>query len=114
MLTQIAYLCIEWDRLGESNPMQRFTLIIFILLILLFNIQIGVTETNVDNLGHLGGLIVGVIMGFAISENDERRDRNQSFLEFLRRSNYKNKCGIIFLFSYLLCFLLIFYLLIEV
>jgi rhomboid protease GluP len=33
----IAYLCIEWNRLGETNPMQRFTLIIFILLILLFN-----------------------------------------------------------------------------
>lgn len=33
----IAYLCIEWSRLGETNPMQRFTLIIFILLILLFN-----------------------------------------------------------------------------
>lgn len=30
-------LCIEWKRLGETNPMQRFTLIIFILLILLFN-----------------------------------------------------------------------------
>jgi rhomboid protease GluP len=56
--------------------MQRFTLIIFILLILLFNIQIGLTEANVDNLGHLGGLIVGIIMGFAISENDERRERS--------------------------------------
>ena len=72
----IAYLCIEWSRLGESNPMQRFTLIIFILIILLFNVSIGITEANVDNLGHLGGLIVGIIMGFAIAENDERRDRN--------------------------------------
>ena len=74
-ILQIAYLCIEWARLGESNPMQRFTLIIFILLILLFNIQIGLTEANVDNLGHLGGLIVGIIMGFAIAENDDRRER---------------------------------------
>lgn len=52
--------------------MARFTLIIFILVVLLFNVQIGLTEANVDNLGHLGGLIVGIIMGFAISENDER------------------------------------------
>jgi hypothetical protein len=110
----IAYLCIEWSRLGESNPMQRFTLIIFILIILLFNISIGITEANVDNLGHLGGLIVGIIMGFAISENDERRDRNQGFIDFIKNTNYKNKCGIIFLFSYLLVFLLVFYLLIEV
>ena len=110
----IAYLCIEWSRLGESNPMQRFTLIIFILLILLFNIQIGLTEANVDNLGHLGGLIVGIIMGFAIAENDERRDRSQGIIDFFRRSNYKNKCGIIFLFSYLLVFILVFYLVIEV
>ena len=94
--------------------MQRFTLIIFILLILLFNIQIGATEANVDNLGHLGGLIVGIIMGFAIAENDDRRDRQQSFMDFMRRSNYKNKCGIIFLFSYLLAFLLIFYLLVDI
>jgi len=53
-------------------------------------------------------------MGFAIAENDERRERSQSFIDFIKRSNYKNKCGIIFLFSYLLVFLLIFYLLVEV
>ena len=86
----------------------------FIVLILMFNIQIGVTESNVDNLGHLGGLITGVIMGFAISENDERRDNSQSFMDFIKKSNYKNKCGIIFLFSYLATLLLVFYLLIEV
>jgi hypothetical protein len=80
----------------------------------LFNFQIGITEANVDNLGHLGGLIVGIIMGFAIAENDDRRDRNQGFIDFLKRSNYKNKCGMIFLVCYLLVFLLIFYLLIEV
>lgn len=72
------------------------------------------TEANVDNLGHLGGLIVGIIMGFAIAENDERRDRSQGFIDFIKRSNYKNKCGMIFLVSYLTVFLLIFYLLIEV
>jgi len=110
----VAYLCIEWSRLGESNPMQRFTLIIFILTILLFNIQIGISEANVDNIGHLGGLIVGIIMGFAIAENDDRRERSQSFIDFIKRTNYKNKCGIIFLFSYLLVFILVFYLLIEV
>ena len=107
-------MIIEWSRLGESNPMQRFTLIIFILLILLFNIQIGLTEANVDNLGHLGGLIVGIIMGFAIAENDERNDRSQGFIDFMRRSNYKNKCGMIFLFVYLLTFILVFYLVIDV
>jgi len=63
----VAYLCVEWTRLGQTNPMQRFTLSIFIVLILMFNIQIGVTESNVDNLGHLGGLITGVICGFAIT-----------------------------------------------
>jgi len=110
----IAYLCIEWSRLGETNPMQRFTLIIFILLILLFNFQIGITESNVDNIGHLGGLITGIIMGFAIAENDERRDRNQSCLEFIKRTNFKNKCGLIVLTLYLTLLLLLFYLLIEV
>jgi hypothetical protein len=84
------------------------------LLILLFNFQIGISEANVDNLGHLGGLIVGIIMGFAISENDERRERQQSCWEFLKNSNFKNKCGFIILFLWLLIFVLLFYLLIEV
>ena len=83
-------------------------------MILLFNIMIGLSEANVDNLGHLGGLIVGIIMGFAIAENDERNDRSQGFLDFIRRSNYKNKAGMIVLFCYLLTFLLVFYLVIEV
>ena len=83
-------------------------------MILLFNIQIGLTEANVDNIANLGGLTVGIIMGFAIAENDDRRERSQSFIDFIKRTNYNNKCGIIFLFSYLLVFILVFYLLIEV
>jgi len=110
----IAYLCIEWGRLGETNPMQRFTLIIFILLILLFNIQIGITEANVDNLGHLGGLIAGIMMGFAIAENDERRERRQTCWEFVKNTSMKNKIGITLLFVYVLVLLLVFYLVIEV
>ena len=94
--------------------MQRFTLIIFILLVLLFNITIGITEASVDNLGHLGGLIVGIIMGFAIAENDERNSRNQGFLDFFKNSNCKNKTGMIILACYFLIFLLVFYLVIEV
>jgi hypothetical protein len=53
-------------------------------------------------------------MGFAIAENDERRDRHQSCLEFFKRTNFKNKCGLIVLFVYLLIFLLLFYLVIDV
>jgi len=45
-------------------------------MILLFNIQIGLTEANVDNIANLGGLTVGIIMGFAIAENDDRRERS--------------------------------------
>jgi hypothetical protein len=53
-------------------------------------------------------------MGFAINEDEERRQRSQGFFDFLRNSTCKNKCGMIFLVSYLLTFLLIFYLAIEV
>jgi len=94
--------------------MQRFTLIIFILLILLFNIQIGITEANVDNLGHLGGLIGGLMMGFAIAENDERRERRQTCWEFVKNTSMKNKIGIILLFVYVLVLMLVFYLVIDV
>ena len=94
--------------------MQRFTLIIFILLIILFNIQIGLTEANVDNLGHLGGLIVGIIMGFAIAENDERRERRQNCWQFIKNTNWKNKIGIALVLVYFLIMLLVFYLVIDV
>lgn len=93
--------------------MQRFTLIIFILLILLFNIQIGLTEANVDNLGHLGGLLTGIIMGFAIAEDDERRERRQSCCEFIKNTSLKNKIGLVLLFVYVSVLLLVFYLVIE-
>jgi hypothetical protein len=53
-------------------------------------------------------------MGFAIAENDDRRERAQGFIAFVKNNKKKNKCGIIFLFSYLLVFILIFYLLVEV
>lgn len=94
--------------------MQRFTLLIFILLILMFNVTIGITEANVDNLGHLGGLIVGIIMGFAIAENDERTDRNQSFGEFMTRTNWKNKIGIMLLITYFAVLMVIFYTVVKV
>ena len=50
-------------------------------MILLFNIQIGLTEANVDNIANLGGLTVGIIMGFAIAENPnrEKRARDEGF-----------------------------------
>ena len=76
----------------------------------MFNISIGITESNVDNLGHLGGLLVGILMGFAIAENDERRDRNQGFIEFMSRTNLKNKIGIILVILYFFIMMLVFYL----
>ena len=67
-------------RIGKGITSQRVHLVKDVeqspYLSLLFNIHFGLSEANVDNLGHLGGLIVGIIMGFAIAENDDRNDRS--------------------------------------
>ena len=83
-------------------------------MILLFNIQIGLTEANVDNLGHLGGLLTGCIMGFAIAENEDRRHHRRGCWDFMTNTSWKNKIGLMVLFVYFLIFFLIFYLVIEV
>lgn len=110
----IAYLYTDWDRIGANqNRTQQCALIMFTALILLFNIQISAMNPQIDSLGHLGGLIVGIIMGFVISENNKRLQSGQSFAAFLKQPTAQNKCAFIFLFAYLLVMLLIFFLLID-
>lgn len=76
----IAYLYTDWDRIGQNqNRTQQCALVMFTALILLFNIQISVMNPQIDSLGHLGGVIVGVIMGFVISENTKRVQSGLSF-----------------------------------
>ena len=64
----VAYLYTEWDSLAD-NRQRQFSVLMFTVLMILVNIQISMMNPQVDTIGHLGGLIVGVFMGFVISEN---------------------------------------------
>ena len=44
----------------------------FIFFSVVLNFEISATEENIDTIGHIGGLITGIIMGYVISENDTR------------------------------------------
>ena len=91
----VAFLFVNWTKLGAEDPMRRMSLAIFTALILLFNFQMGITNPTVDNMGHLGGLITGIFVGLALS-----------------KEYYKQ--GYFCLGVYLISFLMIFYLLIVV
>ena len=40
----VAYLTINWSRLGERNPMQRFSLIMFVFFSVVLNFEISATQ----------------------------------------------------------------------
>jgi len=65
----IAYTFSNWKYMGREREFQRIYLIVFYSLLILMNLNIGPdADPNVDNFGHLGGLITGIIVGFAITE----------------------------------------------
>ena len=62
----IGFMFINWDTLGENNPAKRMSLGIFTVIILIINIEIGTAVPSVDWMGHLGGMLVGLIMAFCL------------------------------------------------
>lgn len=56
---------------------QIIFLVLYTLFLILLNLNIGPgKDDHVDNWGHLGGLITGIIAGFAITEALDASDRN--------------------------------------
>tara|TARA_B110000285_G_C14958298_1_gene530324 strand:- start:129 stop:629 length:501 start_codon:yes stop_codon:yes gene_type:complete len=72
----ISYLFTNWSFMGRERPGQRGYLFIFTFLICLVNLNIGpMANGNVDNYGHYGGLITGLLLGLALAENYDREAR---------------------------------------
>lgn len=73
----LAWVIMNWSRLGD-NPYKVFALI-WLIVLLIFNILIGVTSEHIDNWGHFGGLITGIGAALAIFKyvggNETKRDK---------------------------------------
>jgi len=55
--------------MGRTKPWQRIYLALLTALIIIVNTNIGpMADGNVDNFGHLGGLITGFLAGLTICE----------------------------------------------
>lgn len=74
----------------------------------------GAYNKSIDNWGHLGGLITGIIAGFVIAENDQRARESRGFCDFLVYSACSNKLGFLFLMIYIAVLSTVFFLAIKV
>lgn len=116
----IAYVCSHWQYM---KFWQTVYLSVLTSLIVVVNMNIGpMADGSTDNYGHLGGLIVGILCGFVITEQfdrearaSDRRPDRFSEDQWVFRDKYTNNffcnwfCHFL-LFSYFLAGLLLFYL----
>ena len=70
----LAFLFINWETLGEHNPAKRCSLVIFMFIILMVNLPIDQNDPTLDTMGHLGGGIAGVIMGFVLTDSKSKQN----------------------------------------
>lgn len=65
----IAYIFTNFFYMGRKRAGQRIALIVYTSLMVLMNLNIGPhSDSHVDNWGHLGGLITGLLVGLSLSE----------------------------------------------
>jgi membrane associated rhomboid family serine protease len=87
----ITWLVMNWSRLPEG-PSKMFTLVWLIMLIV-FNLLLGVTSSLIDNWGHFGGLITGFGVALVIFKYvDNQESQNE------RRARYIAGAGLAFYF----------------
>ena len=56
------------ERIGKDYMMS-------LLKVILINVVIGITMSNIDNAGHLGGLTLGVIISIALRDSTNKKER---------------------------------------
>lgn len=65
----IAYIFTHFSYMGRARAGQRVCLIVYTSIMVLLNLNIGPhADSHVDNWGHLGGLITGILAGLALTE----------------------------------------------
>ena len=72
----VSYLFTNWRHMQRKAFGQIIFLVVYCSVLILVNLNVGPKrDEKVDNWGHLGGLVTGIIAGFAISEALDARDR---------------------------------------
>jgi membrane associated rhomboid family serine protease len=63
-----SYIFSYWFYMGRVRCGQRIFLVIYVFLLVLLNSPLMQSDPHTDNIGHLGGFITGILVGFAITE----------------------------------------------
>ena len=80
--SMITWLVMNWSRLPD-NPYRIFALI-WLIMLLIFNILIGISSALVDNWGHFGGLITGCMLAIIIFKYiDNRESKNERIARYV-------------------------------
>jgi len=75
----VSYIFSNFQYMQRIGYGQIIFLVLYTLVLILLNLNVGPgKDDHVDNWGHLGGLITGIIAGFAITEALDARDRGKS------------------------------------
>ena len=64
LASMIVWVIMNWSRLPDS-PYKIFALV-WLIMMLIFNIMMGVSSEHIDNWGHFGGMITGAGLALAL------------------------------------------------
>ena len=59
------FIILNWKALEPLGPF-RYKILCMIICIIMMNFLTGIADENIDNWGHLGGLLTGIALSFAI------------------------------------------------
>jgi len=121
----ISYVFTNWGFMDRTKPWQRIYLLCLTFLVVLINTNIGpMADGNVDNFGHLGGLITGFLCGLVICEQFDRQARSakripdrfteETYKKYGFDNIFLNYLGHVLLFIYLVGGILVFFLYTDV
>lgn len=91
----LTYIFSNFGYMGRERSGQRIFLIIYCSLLILMNLNIGPNaDGHVDNWGHLGGCITGVLCGYALTNQYDADARAaERAPDRFTEEQYKNKSG---------------------
>lgn len=98
----IAYIFSNFFYMGRKRSGQRIFLIFYCSFMILLNLNLGPhSDSHVDNWGHLGGLITGILVGFSLTEFYDLEARNKERPpDRFTREEYEKKSACCAFFRY--------------
>jgi membrane associated rhomboid family serine protease len=85
--SQLAFIIVNWKALDYPGSGRDKYLLVTVIIIVL-NFLFGISNAHVDILGHLGGLIVGIMIGLALIDAGPVDRRNQQYERLVKRIGY--------------------------